>query len=91
MGKRPVDGGFRRRAASRRYYPGLKDGRLQPGYTGIRPKLSGEGEPAADFLVQGPAGHGVPGLVKLYGIESPGLTAALALASLVRELLASSA
>jgi L-2-hydroxyglutarate oxidase LhgO len=80
MGKRPVDGGFRRRAASRRYYPGLKDGRLQPGYTGIRPKLSGEGEPAADFLVQGPAGHGVPGLVNLYGIESPGLTAALALA-----------
>jgi L-2-hydroxyglutarate oxidase LhgO len=78
-------------ASIRRYYPGLKDGSLQPGYTGIRPKLSGEGEPAADFLVQGPAQHGVPGLVNLYGIESPGLTAALALAPLVRELLAASA
>ena len=64
----------------RRYYPGLQDGRLEPGYTGIRPKLSAEGEPAADFVVQGPAEHGVPGLVNLYGIESPGLTAALALA-----------
>jgi len=64
----------------RRYYPGLADGALSPGYTGVRPKLSGPGEPAADFLVQGPAEHGVPGLVNLYGIESPGLTAALPLA-----------
>jgi L-2-hydroxyglutarate oxidase LhgO len=68
----------------RRYYPGLADGALQPGYTGVRPKLSGPGEPPADFLVQGPAEHGVPGLVHLYGIESPGLTAALPLAELAR-------
>jgi L-2-hydroxyglutarate oxidase LhgO len=67
----------------RRYYPGLADGMLEPGYTGIRPKISAQGEPAADFLVQGPAEHGVPGLVNLYGIESPGLTAALPLADLV--------
>ena len=64
----------------RTYYPGLADGALEPGYTGVRPKLSGPGEPAADFLVQGPAEHGVPGLVQLYGIESPGLTAVLPLA-----------
>jgi L-2-hydroxyglutarate oxidase LhgO len=67
-------------ASIRRYFPGLADGQLQPGYTGIRPKLSKEGEPPADFVVQGPDAHGVPGLVNLYGIESPGLTAALALA-----------
>lgn len=70
-------------AAIRRYYPDLDEARLRESYTGIRPKLSGPGEPAADFLVQGPAGHGVPGLVNLYGIESPGLTASLALAELV--------
>jgi L-2-hydroxyglutarate oxidase LhgO len=67
-------------ASIRRYYPALRDGSLLPGYTGIRPKLSAEGEPAADFVVQGPSVHGVPGLVNLYGIESPGLTSALALA-----------
>ena len=67
-------------AAIRRYYPQLDDSRLQPGYTGIRPKLSGPGEPAADFVIQSEDAHGVPGLVNLYGIESPGLTAALALA-----------
>jgi L-2-hydroxyglutarate oxidase LhgO len=66
--------------AIRRYWPGLSDGALQPGYAGIRPKISAPTEPAADFLVQGPASHGVPGLVNLYGIESPGLTASLALA-----------
>jgi L-2-hydroxyglutarate oxidase LhgO len=74
-------------SAIRRYYPGLRDGRLVPGYTGIRPKISGPTQPAADFLVQGPADHGVPGLVNLYGIESPGLTAALAIAEYVRDLL----
>jgi L-2-hydroxyglutarate oxidase LhgO len=66
--------------AVRRYWPGLRDGALQPGYAGIRPKISGPAEPAADFVVQGPAAHGVPGLINLYGIESPGLTASLALA-----------
>ncbi|HVP60692.1 MAG TPA: NAD(P)/FAD-dependent oxidoreductase [Myxococcaceae bacterium] len=70
----------------RSYYPALADGALEPGYTGVRPKLSGPGEPAADFLVQGPAEHGVPGLVQLYGIESPGLTAVLALAEHVLPL-----
>jgi len=58
-----------------------------PGYTGIRPKISGPTEPAADFVVQGPTDHGVPGLVNLYGIESPGLTAALAIGEVVRDLL----
>jgi L-2-hydroxyglutarate oxidase LhgO len=73
--------------AIRQYYPALKDGALQPGYTGIRPKISGPKEPAADFLIQGPANHGVPGLVNLYGIESPGLTASLAIGETVRALL----
>jgi L-2-hydroxyglutarate oxidase LhgO len=67
-------------AAVRRYWPGLRDGALQPGYAGIRPKISGPNEAAADFVVQGPEAHGVPGLVNLYGIESPGLTASLPLA-----------
>jgi len=67
-------------AAIRRYWPGLPEGALEPGYAGIRPKISGRGEPAADFVVQGPREHGVPGLVHLFGIESPGLTASLALA-----------
>ena len=66
--------------AIRRYYPQLDESRLQPGYTGIRPKLSGPDEPAADFLIQGPRAHGWPGVVNLYGIESPGLTACLAIA-----------
>jgi len=70
-------------AAIREYWPGLADGRLEPGYAGIRPKIVGPGEPAADFLIQGPAEHGVPGLVNLFGIESPGLTASLAIADRV--------
>jgi len=72
-------------AAIRRYWPGLPDGALAPGYAGIRPKTSGQGEPASDFEVQGPKVHGVPGLVHLFGIESPGLTASLALAAMVLE------
>jgi L-2-hydroxyglutarate oxidase LhgO len=74
-------------AAIRRYWPGLSDGALQPGYAGIRPKISGPTEPAADFLIQGPAEHGIAGLVNLYGIESPGLTASLAIAHHVARLL----
>ena len=58
----------------RRYWRGLPDGALQAGYAGIRPKLTGPGEPAADFVIQGPRVHGVAGLVNLFGIESPGLT-----------------
>jgi len=64
----------------RTYWPDLKDGALLPGYTGIRPKISGPTEPAADFMIAGPATHGVPGLVNLFGIESPGLTSSLAIA-----------
>jgi L-2-hydroxyglutarate oxidase LhgO len=67
----------------RRYWPALPAVALQPAYSGVRPKLSGPGEPPADFVVQGPAEHGVPGIVNLFGIESPGLTASLALAQLV--------
>ena len=67
-------------AAIRRYWPALPEGALEPGYAGIRPKICGRGEPPADFVVQGPREHGVRGLVQLYGIESPGLTASLALA-----------
>ena len=70
-------------AAIRRYWPDLPDEALQPGYTGIRPKIVGPGEPAADFVIQGPRDHGVPGLINLFGIESPGLTAALAIADVV--------
>ncbi|MBC8007328.1 MAG: NAD(P)/FAD-dependent oxidoreductase [Prolixibacteraceae bacterium] len=73
--------------AIRKYYPGLKDGQLQPGYTGIRPKVSGPKEPAADFIISGPKDHGINGLVNLFGIESPGLTASLAIAAHVRGLL----
>ncbi len=67
-------------AAIRRYWPGLREGALAPGYAGIRPKIAGPKDPAPDFVVQGPADHGVAGLVNLFGIESPGLTASLALA-----------
>jgi L-2-hydroxyglutarate oxidase LhgO len=70
-------------ASIRRYWPALPDGALQPAYAGIRPKLSGPGEPAADFHIERHA----PGLIHLFGIESPGLTAALAIAERVAELL----
>jgi L-2-hydroxyglutarate oxidase LhgO len=75
-------------AAVRKYWPALKDGALQPGYAGIRPKIVPKGAPAQDFMVQGPQTHGVPGLVNLFGIESPGLTAALAIAEYVLEVAA---
>ncbi|HEX2257695.1 MAG TPA: NAD(P)/FAD-dependent oxidoreductase [Afifellaceae bacterium] len=71
----------------RRYWPGLADGALSPGYSGIRPKLVGPGEPPADFRIDGPEAHGVAGLVNLFGIESPGLTASLAIADEVRRRL----
>ena len=70
-------------AEVRRYWPGLRDGALQPAYAGIRPKLGPAGTPAADFVVEGPEDHGVPGLVNLFGIESPGLTASPAIAACV--------
>ena len=68
-------------AAIRRYWPALPDGALAPGYAGIRPKIAGPGDPAPDFVIQGPREHGVSGLVNLFGIESPGLTASLAIAA----------
>jgi L-2-hydroxyglutarate oxidase LhgO len=67
-------------ARIRSYWPQLPDNSLVPDYSGIRPKLTGPGEKAADFVIDGPAGHGLPGLVHLFGIESPGLTSALSLA-----------
>jgi L-2-hydroxyglutarate oxidase LhgO len=76
-------------AAIRNYYPALADGALLPGYVGVRPKLGPPGSPAADFVLQGPAEHGVPSLVNLYGIESPGLTASLSIAERVLALLSS--
>jgi L-2-hydroxyglutarate oxidase LhgO len=67
-------------AAIRTYWPALPDRGLVPDYAGIRPKLTGPGEPAADFLIAGPADHGLPRMVHLFGIESPGLTSALSIA-----------
>lgn len=74
-------------ASIRRYWPGLPDGALVPDYAGIRPKLTGPGEKAADFMIDGPAEHGLAGLVHLFGIESPGLTSCLSLAEDVVERL----
>lgn len=74
-------------AAVRKYWPGLPDGALQPGYAGIRPKVQAPGEPAADYVIQGPADHGVPGLVNLFAIESPGMTSSLAIADHVADML----
>jgi L-2-hydroxyglutarate oxidase LhgO len=71
----------------RRYWPDLPDGALAPDYAGIRPKLGSAGSPNADFRIEGPEQHGVPELVNLYGIESPGLTSCLAIADRVAELL----
>lgn len=83
------DGARKRRfiAAAARWWPGVADAELQPGTTGIRPKLSGPCEPTADFAIHDEKLHGMPGLVALYGIESPGLTAALAIAQHVAALL----
>ncbi len=87
-----VDYGFeegreeRTYAAIRGYFPALADGALVRGHTGIRPKLVPAGAAAQDFVIQGESAHGVPGLLNLYGIESPGLTAALAVAAMVSGL-----
>ncbi len=78
-------------AEVRRYWPALADGALQPGYAGIRPKIGGPDAPNLDFRFDGPAEHGVPGLYHLFGIESPGLTSALAIGDLLRERVAAGA
>ena len=70
-----------------RRFPDLPEGALAPTYAGVRPKLAPAGGPATDFVLDGPAAHGLPGLVNLFGIESPGLTASLALAEAVTEML----
>ncbi len=74
-------------AAARKYWPALPDGALQPSYSGVRPKIYGPCAPAPDFRIDGPAAHGVPGLVNLFGIESPGLTSSMAIAEYVAQLL----
>ena len=71
----------------RKYWPGLPDGALVPDYVGIRPKIASRHEATRDFWIQGPAGHGVPGLVNLFGIESPGLTSSLAIGEYVADML----
>ncbi len=73
-------------AEIRRYWPGLPTAALAPAYAGIRPKIAGCSEPPGDFLIQGPAQHGIPGLINLFGIESPGLTASLAIADYVADI-----
>jgi L-2-hydroxyglutarate oxidase LhgO len=78
-------------ASIRRYWPALPDGALVPDYAGIRPKLHGPGEPQGDFVIDGPAEHGVEGLVCLFGIESPGLTSSLAIGEEVATRLATPA
>jgi len=74
-------------AQVRKYWPALPDGALSAGYAGIRPKISGPGEPAADFVIQGVEQHGVRGLVNLFGIESPGLTSSIEIARCVADML----
>jgi L-2-hydroxyglutarate oxidase LhgO len=74
-------GGFE--AYIRKFWPGLPDGALTPDYAGIRPKLHGPGEPQPDFRIDGPADHGIEGLIALFGIESPGLTSSLAIGEAV--------
>ncbi|WP_072397123.1 NAD(P)/FAD-dependent oxidoreductase [Hyphomicrobium sp. CS1GBMeth3] len=71
----------------RRYWPGVPEHRLSPGYVGVRPKIYAEGEPSADFAIHAEREHGIPRLVALYGIESPGLTSSLAIGSYVATLL----
>ncbi len=74
-------------AEVRKYWPQLQDNALIAGYAGIRPKISAPTEAAADFMIQGPIDHGIPGLVNLFGIESPGLTSSMAIGAMVAEML----
>ena len=74
-------------AAVRRFWPELEDGALKPGYAGFRPKLARASSSDTDFVIQGPDAHGVPGLVNLYGIESPGLTSSMAIAEIVATII----
>ena len=71
----------------RKFWPALKDGDLEPGYAGIRPKLSEAHATSLDFLIQGPQMHGIPGLICLYGLESPGLTSSMAIGEYICEML----
>jgi L-2-hydroxyglutarate oxidase LhgO len=73
-------------AAVRAYWPALADGALEPAYAGIRPKIAGPGEPSADFCIEGAETHGVRPIINLFGIESPGLTASLAIATQVADM-----
>jgi L-2-hydroxyglutarate oxidase LhgO len=75
-------------AAVRKYWPSLKDDALTPAYAGVRPKIVGQGEAAGDFVIAGPETHGAPGLINLFGIESPGLTSSLAIADEVARIAA---
>ncbi len=77
-------------AEVRKYWPGLRDGQLAPSYSGVRPKIVGEGHAGADFVIQAEAVHGIKGLVNLFGIESPGLTSSLAIGEYVVDLLLNS-
>jgi L-2-hydroxyglutarate oxidase LhgO len=77
--------------AVRRYWPDLKDGSLQPGYAGIRPKIVPRGAPGQDFVIQDRTVHGIPALLNLFGIESPGLTAAIAIGAHLREIVGGAA
>jgi L-2-hydroxyglutarate oxidase LhgO len=72
--------------AIRRYWPSLPDGALTPSYSGMRPKIVPPAVAVQDFMIQGAQTHGVPGLINLFGIESPGLTSSLAIADYVAEL-----
>ena len=74
-------------AAVRKYWPDLPDNSLQPGYSGIRPKIQAPGEPATDYVIQGPHDHGIDGLINLYAIESPGMTSSLAIGDYIVEML----